>query len=129
MGMKLFVFECSDETYLSCIEKNVFGSNLPWPLQVAKGDYCLLHHYGAGALFALWQASSNGGKNLVPKAWGGRFPYQVKVALLSPTIVEVPKEILTEFQVDPAIGRFDNLVDSELALRLLPKLEVIRTTK
>ncbi len=91
---KLFVFQCSGNTYMECIEKNVFGSNDPWPLQVKKGDYCLLHHYEYDTLLALWRAECDSGKKLVAKAWGGRFPFQVKIALLAPTIVELPKGTL-----------------------------------
>lgn len=111
----VYIFECSSETYLGCIEKSVFGSNKPWPLQVLKGDYCLLHHYDAGSLFGLWRAESNGGRNLVPKAWNGKYPYQVKVAVASAKIVEVSKNLLAEFNVDPAVGRFENVVNDEIA--------------
>ncbi len=69
----------------------MFGSNDPWPLQVKKGDSCLLLHYEYETLLALWQATSDGGKRLVPKAWGGKFPFQARVTLLTPTILELPK--------------------------------------
>ena len=45
-----FIFECSSTTYLDCVEKNLFGSNKPWPMQIKAGDYCLLHHYEIGGL-------------------------------------------------------------------------------
>jgi hypothetical protein len=38
MPSRAFVFECSTSIYMECIEKGVLGSNVPWPLQVAKGD-------------------------------------------------------------------------------------------
>lgn len=123
---KLYIFECSSETYLACIEKSVFGSNKPWPLQVFKGDFCLLHHYDAGSLFGLWRAESNGGRNLVPKAWNGKYPYQVKVAVASAKIIEVPKELMAQFNVDPAIGRFDNVVEDQLARVVI---ETLQTSK
>jgi hypothetical protein len=74
MSTNAYIFECSTATYLDCVQKGLFGSNLPWPLQIKKGDHCCLYHYEVGTLFALWQAVSNGGKNLVPKAWGGTIP-------------------------------------------------------
>jgi hypothetical protein len=61
---KVFIFLCNNQIYLTCIEKSVFGSDKSWPLQIAKGDYCILHHYDAGALFGLWKAEVNGGRNL-----------------------------------------------------------------
>jgi len=90
MTASTFIFECSSNTYLDCVEKNLFGSNKPWPLEIKTGDYCLLHHYEIGGLLGLWQATCDGGKNLVPKVWGGKFPYQVKVKLVIPKVTDVP---------------------------------------
>lgn len=66
-SQKTYIFECSSSTYVDCIEKSLFGSNKPWPLEIKEGDYCLLHHYEIGGLLGLWKATSNGGRNLVPK--------------------------------------------------------------
>ena len=117
--MKTFVFECSTATYLDCVQKNLFGSNLPWPLQIKTGDYCCLYHYEVNTLFGLWQASGDGGKNLVPKAWGGRFPFQVKVALVTPEIVELPKAKIIEAVLNPETGKCDNVLEGDRAESLL----------
>ena len=122
MTLQTFIFECSSSTYLDCVEKNLFGSNRPWPLEIKAGDYCLLHHYEIGGLLGLWQATSNGGKNLVPKIWGGKFPYQVKVKLVIPKVTEVPKKVLTRLGIDPAVGRFDNCLDEDTAGDLVGSL-------
>ena len=119
MTVRTFIFECSSGTYLDCVEKNLFGSNKPWPLEIKEGDYCLLHHYEIGGLLGLWKAAGNGGRNLVPKLWGGKFPYQVKVQLVIPIVTEVPKKLLADFGIDPAMGRFDNCVDEDLAEDLI----------
>jgi hypothetical protein len=117
--MNAFIFECSSTTYLDCVEKNLFGSNKPWPLQIKAGDYCLLHHYEIGGLLGLWQATSDGSKNIVPRIWGGKFPYQVKVRLVLQKVTEVPKSLLDALGVNPAIGRCDNCVDEDLADHLI----------
>ena len=122
MTSQTFIFECSSSTYLDCVEKNLFGSNKPWPLEIKAGDYCLLHHYEIGGLLGLWQATSNGGKNLVPKIWGGKFPYQVNVKLVIPKVTDVPKKVLTQLGIDPAVGRFDNCVDEDTAEDLIGSL-------
>lgn len=101
------------------MEKNLFGSNKPWPLEINEGDYCLLHHYEIGGLLGLWQATCNGGRNLNPKVWGGKFPYQARVKLLSPKITEVPQKLMEEFGANPALGRFENCLDADFAERLL----------
>ncbi|MFN9295343.1 MAG: hypothetical protein ACK6EB_45290, partial [Planctomyces sp.] len=59
------IFDCSSTTCLDCVDKQVFGSNKPWPLEIWVGDYCLLHHSEIGGLLELWQATSTGRKNLV----------------------------------------------------------------
>lgn len=112
---KTFVFECNSNTYLDCVEKNLFGSNKPWPLEIKEGDYCLLHHYEIGGLLGLWKATSNGGRNLVPKIWGGKFPFQVHVSLLLPSVTEVSRKVLSDNGINPAIGRFDNCLDEAIA--------------
>ncbi len=122
MLQQTFIFECSSSTYLDCVEKNLFGSNKPWPLEIKTGDYCLLHHYEIGGLLGLWQATSNGGRNLVLKIWGGKFPYQVKVKLVIPKVTDVPKSVLKKLGVDAAVGRFDNCVDEEMAEDLIQSL-------
>lgn len=117
--MKTFVFECSTATYLDCMQKSVFGSNLQWPIQVKAGDYCCLYHYELGVLFGFWKASSDGGKNLIPKAWGGRFPFQVKVELATPEIVEIPKAKIVDVVTNSATGKLDNVLEGERAESLL----------
>ena len=104
---------------MDCMEKSLFGSNKPWPLEIKQGDFCLLHHYEIGGLLGLWQATSNGGKNIVPKIWGSKFPYQVRIKLAIPKALEVPKSLLMELGVDPSLGRFDHVVDDELTERIL----------
>lgn len=55
----------------------------------------------------------------MPKIWGGKFPFQVKVKLVLPKITEVPQKLLAELGVNPAVGRFDNCVDEDLAEDLI----------
>lgn len=122
MTLQTFIFECNSGTYMDCMEKNLFGSNKPWPLEIKTGDYCLLHHYEIGGLLGLWQATCNGGRGLVPKVWGGKFPYQVRVKLVIPKVTDVPKQVLTKLGIDAAVGRFDNCVDEDMAEDLVRSL-------
>ena len=100
----------------------MFGSNKPWSLEVKEDDYCLLHHYELGSLLGLWKATSNGGRNLVPRIWGGKFPFQAKVKLVLPRITDVPQKLLVDLGLNPAIGRFDNCLDHDLADALIRSL-------
>jgi hypothetical protein len=125
MPRSTFIFECSTATYLDCVQKNLFGSNLPWPLKIKKGDFCCLYHYEVSTLFALWQATTDGGRNLVPKAWGGRFPFQVKVSLATPEIVEIAKATVPEAPLNPATGKFDNALEEPRADQLLKLVQQV----
>ena len=69
-----------------------------------------MHHYEIGGLLGLWQATCDGGKNLVSKVRGGKFLYQVRVKLVIPKVTDVPKKVLTKLGVDAAVGRFESLV-------------------
>ena len=122
MTSQTFIFECNSGTYMDCMEKNLFGSNKPWPLEIKTGDYCLLHHYEIGGLLGLWQATCNGGRGLIPKIWGGKFPYQVRVKLVIPKVMDVPKKVLTNLGIDAAVGRFDHCVDEDMAEDLVRSL-------
>lgn len=119
MTTRVFIFECSTATYLDCVQKGLFGSNLPWPLQVKAGDYCCLYHYEVGVLFALWQATSDGGRNLVPRAWGGRFSFQARVAPVGSEITETAKAGMGGEFVDPDTGKPRHVLEGELAGRFL----------
>ena len=116
---RLFIFECNSETYLGCMEHQLFGSNKPWPLRVRPGDRLLLHHMEAGAVFGLWQAACAGQQNLVPKAWGRRFPYQVRIQPVTKKTLEIPKKLIEELKLDLGIGQANQVPDPETVQRLL----------
>ncbi|MBK9386446.1 MAG: hypothetical protein IPN34_16665 [Planctomycetes bacterium] len=111
----VFVFQCSSNTYLDCLQQQLFGSNDPWPLKVKAGDFCLLHHYEFDTHFALWRATTDGGRKLVAKAWGGKFPFQVRVALTTPALVELPKG---------SLGSAERVLEGERAVAVL---ELVRS--
>jgi hypothetical protein len=72
MPTNAYLFECSAATYLDCVQKGLFASNLPWPLQIKKGDHCCLYHYEVSTLFALWRADSDAPANDGTLALGER---------------------------------------------------------
>lgn len=118
MTPKAVIFECSSNTYSECVQKSIFGSNILWPLQVKTGDICFLYHYEVQTLFGVWRADGDGARNIIPKAWGGRFPFQVKVSLMSPEITEAPKEIVAALIAGSSNGRIDNLLNPNNAADL-----------
>ena len=58
----------------------------------------------------------------MPKVWGGKFPFQVKVKPVIAKVTDVPKNVLTKLGVDPSRGRFDNCVDEDMAEDLIRAL-------
>ncbi|MEI7700368.1 MAG: hypothetical protein WCK86_11270 [Planctomycetia bacterium] len=88
-------------------------------LELTLSSSGLLHHSEIGGLLGLWQANSDGGRGLVPKIRAGNFPYQVRVKLVLPRVTEVPKKILAQHGVHPAVGRCDNCIDDDLAKDLI----------
>jgi hypothetical protein len=87
--MRLAVFICNNETMGECFALNLFGTNEPYGRFVHPGDLCLLYNYNDHQLFGVWEAVSNGG-NHVPRAWGGKYPNQVNVKLVSKQLMSVP---------------------------------------
>ena len=55
----------------------------------------------------------------MPRAWGGRFPFQARVTLVSPEIVEVPVKVVEDYIVNPTSGRRDNVIEDERAEELI----------
>jgi hypothetical protein len=114
----VLVFRGSGNTYMKCIEGSLFGSNDPWPLRVKAGTFCLLHHYDYDTLFGLWRATGDGGKRLVAKAWGGKFPFQALVALATPTIAELPKG---------TVGSAEHMLEGARAEQILQAVRTLAT--
>ena len=111
--MKAYIFLCSNNSYVESINKGVFASNRPWPTQVKKGDYCCLYHYEVGRLYALWQAADDGRRNLLPRAWNRRFPFQVKVILATPDMIEIPETSITELLFNSSTGNWNYIPEGE----------------
>ena len=60
----------------------LFGSSLEYKervLRVRKGEVGFLYNVNTEVLFGIFEATTNGGLNIEPKAWGGGFPAQVRV--------------------------------------------------
>lgn len=107
--MVIWIFECNHETQFECFALNLFGSSAKWPLEVRLAEYCLLYNYTRGgehSIFGVFRATTNGGRDMEPKAWGGRYPNQVRVSLASKERLSVPrfniKKLITDFQGNKA---------------------------
>ncbi len=95
-------------------------------IRVKKGDKLFLYNFESDCLYGVYEAASDGAKDIEPKAWGGCFPAQVKVSLNEPLkelcnasvsypflkssdvefSVERTVSLLERFKQAPAIGEF-----------------------
>jgi len=90
MSTNVFIFESNTGTHPECLHRELFGAKRNWPLKVRKGDLCFLFNYDEKLLHGIWEASSDGGTKLVPDAWGGNYPYQVRITRPTSAIRTVP---------------------------------------
>jgi DNA modification methylase len=80
--MKGFIFACTDKTEKECFDRMIFSTNKLYSdevLQIKKGDYLFLYNIDKDVLYGIFKAVSDGGKNIEPDAWVGKYPYQVIV--------------------------------------------------
>ncbi len=109
-----FLFACTNKTEKECLERLLFGTERaygPVVIRVKKGDLLFLNNLSTNVLYGIFRAVSDGTFNLQPSAWGGRYPYQVKVEALGKIIsLKNAKEILKKI----GIGRYSILSGKRL---------------
>jgi DNA modification methylase len=70
-------------------------------LQVKKGDRLFLLNLDSDIFYGPFKAESDGKKDLVPEAWGGKYPYQVKIEKTNKTTVgKTSGKILNQLGID-----------------------------
>lgn len=80
--IKGFIFACTNVSQKECFDRLLFGTNRPYgaaAMRVRKGDFLFLLNLESDLLYGVFKALSDGKANIEPDAWGGRYPYQVKV--------------------------------------------------
>jgi len=79
---KCFIMLCTNATEDECLRRNLFG-DLDWRLQylreIKTGDIGLLLNVSKDEVIGIFRARSEPQLNIVPDAWGGKFPAQVRV--------------------------------------------------
>ncbi len=98
-----FIFACSNKTEAECFERSLFGTDRiygPVVIRIREGDLLFLVNNDTDTLYGVFKAVSDGGFKIVPEAWKGRYPYQVKVKALGKIIkLKNAKKILKKFEI------------------------------
>lgn len=119
-GKSGYVFVCTTKTKKECISRSLFGTDklhAQNARRVKKGDPLFLLNVETDTLYGVFHAASKGGKNLVPKAWSGRFPYQVKVRKPSKIhILRFASTTLSRFRINWRSRISNNRLDTLIRL-------------
>ncbi|MEM4353507.1 MAG: DNA methyltransferase [Candidatus Caldarchaeum sp.] len=80
-----FFFTCTDKSEEECFKRRLMGTTKvygPVVIRIRKGDLLFLINLSSNVLYGIFKAVSDGGFNLQPEAWKGRYPYQVRFEIL-----------------------------------------------
>src|SRR5213593_149435 len=102
--LRAHIFVCTKSTERECLEGVVFGTNKIYAEKINRvkaGDKLFLLNVDSDMLYGTFQATSGGGFNLVPEAWKGKYPYQVKVGKYQEEIkvIEDAKKVLSKMGI------------------------------
>jgi DNA modification methylase len=77
------IFACTHKSEQECFDRMLFATNHVYGenvLKIKKGDLLFLLNVDTDILYGTFLATSDGAKDIVPEAWEGRYPYQVRVS-------------------------------------------------
>jgi DNA modification methylase len=125
-----FIFACTDKTEKECFDRSLFGALTaygPVVIRVRKGDLLFLHNLDSALLYGVFRAASDGSFNIESDAWGGKYPYQVRVMPIGERITLRQSEILDKLKVErsnPLLGKkLINLLDHFVSNRRSESLD------
>lgn len=97
------VFACTDKSQNECFTRLLFGTNrtyAPAAMRVKQGDSLFLLNLDSDILYGVFRAISSAKMNIEPEAWGGRYPYQVRVEPISKIIpIKNAKKLLKTLSI------------------------------
>jgi len=81
-----FFMVCTSRTERECLERGLFGDRewrLPYLKTIKSGDIGFLLNVTNDRLIGIFEAEGPPKLNIVPEAWAGEFPAQVKVRIIT----------------------------------------------
>jgi development and cell death domain-containing protein len=101
---KCHIFACTAKSQQECFDRMLFSTNKVYEdkaLAVKKGDRLLLLNVDSDILYGMFRAKSDGKKNIVPEAWGGKYPYQIEVEKTGEiTAIEKAGKVLSRLNIN-----------------------------
>jgi hypothetical protein len=99
-----YIFACTKNTQDECFAHMLFSTNKIYAdkmLQVKKGDALFLYNVDTDTLYGLYRAKSEGKKNIISEAWGGKYPYQVAVEAIGDIVtLRNTKKVFSRMNID-----------------------------
>jgi hypothetical protein len=92
-----FFMICTNETEKECLERGLFGDQewlFPYLKVIKKGDIGFLINVSNDEIIGVFEAVEPARLNIVPEAWGGRFPAQIKVKLITRVVQRIDRASL-----------------------------------
>lgn len=77
-----FLFACTNRSETECLNGPVFATDKvygPVVIRIRKGDILFLNNIDTDVLYGAFRALSNGGLNIMPESFSGKYEYQVEV--------------------------------------------------
>jgi len=87
--VKGYIFRCNDKTKEEVLTRQLFGEEryyLEIVKQIKKEDYLFLYNTSTYEFSGPFKPASEGGEFILLDAWNNKFPSQIKVNILEPTI-------------------------------------------
>jgi hypothetical protein len=92
-----FFMLCTNETEKDCLERGLFGDQewlFPYLKVIKKGDIGFLINVSNDEIIGVFEAVGPARLNIVPEAWGGKFPAQIKVKLITREVQRIDRASL-----------------------------------
>jgi DNA modification methylase len=103
-GVRGFLFACTNASQDECFERRLFGTSKLYgaaAIRVRRGDFLFLFNLDSDVLYGIFKAETNCAVNIVPEAWEGKYPYQVKVGPIGTIIpLKEGKKLLKRLGVE-----------------------------
>lgn len=107
-----FIFATTSKTEEESLNRLIFGTDRvygPVVIRIRRGDLIFLNNLEEKSLYGVFKAVSDGGFKIEPDAFGGRYPYQVRVQPLGKIMMlRGSDRILKNFEIKrntPILGK------------------------